>query len=59
MVSVGFSACEGDLTCDGDTDGADLALLASGFGSTGCSTTCLEIPLILSGSNFFSRYIKR
>ncbi|MGV7224987.1 MAG: hypothetical protein ACQ9MH_26165 [Nitrospinales bacterium] len=36
MVSVGYSACEGDINCDGDTDGADLALLAADFGTTGC-----------------------
>jgi hypothetical protein len=35
MVSVGFAACEGDLNCDGDTDGADLAKFAADFGATG------------------------
>ena len=38
MVSVGYSACEGDLNCDGDADGADMALFAADFGTTGCGT---------------------
>jgi hypothetical protein len=37
IVSVGFAACEGNLDCDADTDGADLALFAADFGATGCS----------------------
>lgn len=38
MGNVGYSACEGDLDCDGDTDGADLSLLAADYGTTGCGT---------------------
>jgi len=38
MVSGGFAACEGNLDCDKDTDGADLALFAADFGASGCST---------------------
>ena len=36
MVSVSYSACEGDLNCDGDVDGSDLAFFAADFGTTGC-----------------------
>ena len=36
MVSVGYSACEGDLTCNGTIDGSDLAMFAADFGTTGC-----------------------
>jgi hypothetical protein len=36
--SIGWSTCEGDLNCDGDTDGSDLALFANDFGTTGCGT---------------------
>jgi hypothetical protein len=36
MVSVSYSACEGDLNCGGDVDGSDLALFAADFGTTGC-----------------------
>jgi hypothetical protein len=36
MVSVGYSACEGDLTCNGTVDGSDLAIFAADFGTTGC-----------------------
>ena len=50
MVAVGYSACEGDLNCDGVTDGIDLATFADDFGATGCPTTCLEIPLIITDS---------
>jgi hypothetical protein len=31
-----WSACEGDLNCDGATDGTDLAAFAADFGTTGC-----------------------
>ena len=31
MVSVGYSACEGDLNCDGDADGSDLVMFAANF----------------------------
>lgn len=50
MAQVSFSECEGDLNCDGDTDGIDLAVFAADFGATGCPTTCLEIPLIITDS---------
>jgi hypothetical protein len=34
--SIGWSTCEGDLNCDGVTDGTDLAIFANDFGTTGC-----------------------
>ena len=37
MVSVGYSACEGDFDCDGDVDGSDLAVFAADFGRTDCA----------------------
>ena len=40
MVSVGYSACEGDFDCDGDVDGSDLAVFAADFGRTDCSNDC-------------------
>jgi hypothetical protein len=42
MVSGGFAACEGDLNCDGVTDGTDLATFAADFGATGCGT-CVDV----------------
>ncbi len=36
LVSVGYSACEGDINCSGNVDGSDLALVAADFGTTGC-----------------------
>ena len=38
MVSGGYSACEGDITCNGTVDGSDLAMFAADFGTTGCGT---------------------
>ena len=38
MVSVVYSACEGDITCNGTVDGSDLAIFATNFGTTGCGT---------------------
>jgi microcystin-dependent protein len=35
-----MAICEGDLNCDGNTDGADLSIFAEDFGVTGCSTAC-------------------
>lgn len=40
----GGQACEGDLNCSGTVDGADLAIFANSFGSTGCST-CTRINM--------------
>ena len=39
IVGNGYSACEGDINCSGTVDGADLALLATDFGTTGCGTS--------------------
>lgn len=33
---VSWSACEGDINCDGVTDGSGLALFAADYGTTGC-----------------------
>jgi thiol-disulfide isomerase/thioredoxin len=38
MVSVGYSACEGDLNCSGTVEGSDLAIFAADFGTSGCGT---------------------
>jgi hypothetical protein len=54
LVRVGYSACEGDLNCDGDTDGADLALLAADFGTIGCGNCDDVMALIWELSNRIS-----
>jgi hypothetical protein len=36
FTSIGWSACEGDLNCNGVVDGFDLAAFAASFGTTGC-----------------------
>jgi hypothetical protein len=46
MVSVGYSACEGDFDCDGDVDGSDLAVFAADFGRTDCGPCEDVIDLI-------------
>jgi hypothetical protein len=33
-----LAVCDGDLNCDGSTDGSDLAIFAGDFGQTGCDT---------------------
>ena len=38
FTSLSWSACQGDINCNGLTDGADLALFAADFGTTGCGT---------------------
>ena len=38
LSSIGWSACEGDLNCDGDVDGEDLAIFAADYGTTDCGT---------------------
>ena len=48
MVSVSYSACEGDLNCDGDVDGSDLADFAADYGSTGCPD-CIAAPVAQTG----------
>lgn len=38
-----LAQCEGDLNCDGDIDGSDLAVFAMNFGSTGCPDECFAV----------------
>lgn len=38
-----LAQCEGDLNCDGDIDGSDLAVFAMDFGSIGCPDECLVV----------------
>ena len=38
MVGIAYAACEGNLNCNGVSDGSDLALFAADFGTTGCGT---------------------
>ena len=55
-----LAQCEGDLNCDGDIDGSDLAVFAMDFGSIGCPDDCLMVirgfvasnGLILAGQGY-------
>ena len=42
MVSVGYSACEGDLNCNGNVDGSDFTMFAAVYGTNGCGT-CADV----------------
>jgi hypothetical protein len=50
MVSVSYSACEGDLNCDGDVDGSDLADFAADYGRSDCPD-CIAAPVPKTGQN--------
>ncbi len=47
MAQVSYSACEGDMNCDGSVDGADLAILAADFGTMGCAGCSAETTTIV------------
>jgi hypothetical protein len=57
FASLSWSACEGDLDCDGVVDGSDLALFADSFGDAGCSA-CADlqnrIDVAKSGGDYTS-----
>jgi hypothetical protein len=36
------SICEGDLNCNGNIDGSDLAMFAAAYGTTGCGS-CADV----------------